>query len=102
VDAVIGNVFLRLYDHYWDSLAPQKELIMKHVRGALDSIEQEDGVRIKTYARIAELLTELERLRAENDMMRSLLIEAPTKEERDELFERRFCKGPHTESANQK
>lgn len=34
---------------------------------------------------------EIERLRAENDMMRSLIIDAPTKEERDAIFDRRFA-----------
>lgn len=35
IDRVVADTFERLQDHYWDSLAPHKALILKHVRGAL-------------------------------------------------------------------
>ena len=38
IDLVVAKVLERLQDHYWDSLAQQKDLIMKHVRGALGEL----------------------------------------------------------------
>jgi hypothetical protein len=35
VDAVVAQVLARLEDHYWDSLADRKDLILNHVKGAL-------------------------------------------------------------------
>jgi hypothetical protein len=35
VDRCVAQFMERLQDHYWDSLAPHKDLILKHVRGAL-------------------------------------------------------------------
>lgn len=35
IDRVVATVLERLEDHYWDSLSEHKELIIKHVRGAL-------------------------------------------------------------------
>ncbi len=51
----------------------------------------------------AEGAAEIERLTAENDMLRSLIIDAPTKAERDELFDRRFGKPfPHEQNQDAK
>jgi hypothetical protein len=48
------------------------------------------GRAVKAELGLIGVKAELDALRAENDMMRSLIIDAPTKEERDALFERRF------------
>lgn len=37
IDRSIALMMERLTNHYWDSLAPHKELILKHVRGAIAS-----------------------------------------------------------------
>lgn len=39
----IEAVIEQLDDHYWDSLAEHKELILKHVRGALLSPHSDGG-----------------------------------------------------------
>lgn len=33
----LDDVMERLQDHYWDSLAQHKDLILQHVRGALET-----------------------------------------------------------------
>jgi hypothetical protein len=35
IDRCTALFMERLQDHYWDSLSPDKELILKHVRGAI-------------------------------------------------------------------
>jgi hypothetical protein len=35
IDLCVAKFMQRLQDHYWDSFAQDKELILKHVRGAL-------------------------------------------------------------------
>jgi hypothetical protein len=40
MDIVVRKVMERLHDHYWDSLEPHRELILKHVRGAIGNTEQ--------------------------------------------------------------
>ena len=56
-----------------------------------DVVERQQADIDKLLAERQQWLDEIERLRAENDMLRSLLIDAPTKEERDELFAHRFA-----------
>lgn len=59
------------------------------VKRLRDRVTIRDGLLVPALL-AHEAAAEIERLRAENDMMRSLIIDAPTKEERDEIFNRRF------------
>ena len=40
IDRSIALLMERLNDHYWDSLAPHKDMILKHVRGAIEAETQ--------------------------------------------------------------
>jgi hypothetical protein len=73
--------------------APEAKIVTT-LRAERDQWKSDCELRSQTAIDRLEALrdceAEIERLRAENDMLRSLIIDAPTKTERDEIFERRF------------
>lgn len=72
-------------------------LVQRNASVALDNARAEieklraDLASIRSVYDFAALEAKIAELRAENDMMRSLIIDAPTKEERDAIFNRRFA-----------
>lgn len=71
-------------------------MIEAHIGNLKHGKEEADRHAVAAMTRASATI---EKLRAENDMLRSLIIDATTKEERDAIFDRRFG---HEQTAKEK